>query len=129
MLQLYLFFWNSIFYAITFNFLKSDDAINSNGELLQKNIEDTKNPFWLFSHGLKLFIYLFAVYFIILFSHLVFRKLKNNELNIFILSLTIYCIVVGVTLGLLLIPSVVELFENTVGYNIVMSVTNELKSF
>lgn len=124
-------FWNSIFYAITFNdFLKSDDAVNSNGELFaEKNIEDTKNPFWLFSHGLKLFIYLFVgVYLItILFSHLVFRKLKNNELNIFILSLTIYCIVVGVTLGLLLIPSVVELFENTIGYNIVMSITNDVK--
>lgn len=123
--------WNTTFYSITFNsFLKEYDELDKNGELYTtKNIEKTKNPFWLFSYGLKLFIYLYiGVYLItILFSHLVFRKLKNNELNIFILTLTIYSIVVGITLAFLLIPSVVELFENTIGYNIMMSFTNDVK--
>lgn len=106
-----------MYYYAFFPLLQSKDKYNSENELyVESNISKTLSNTWPFEYGLKILGSLYLLFYLILIFTMKFAFKKEDWKSTFIVSIILYLIIVGFTIALLMIPSFVEIFENTVGF-------------
>lgn len=106
-----------MYYYAFYPLLRTKDERNSKNQLyVEENIKNTENSTWPFEYGLKILCSLYGFFYLILIFTMKFAFKKEDWLNTFIVSVILYFIIVGFTIALLMIPSFVEIFENTVGF-------------